>query len=224
MAGRANLQLVERTQQSAGVPESSTLLSMTLTPAADIAFLRSIYETERQADFDCAAYAAFTGAAYIDFSDQDWSTYFKCFSQCSNNATNTYHLWVLSFSFCVSVSVLHMCLLYIFSLLWPHFGFDMLFVLSALLFALREAFKLQPVKGRLISTRSYSSIFHSLFFYHRLLLFRESRQKRFSCSSTLEPRSRPCAVGRLGTIERRRRVTVLVKPWNRYRESFLDPK
>ena len=46
------------------------------TPAADIAFLRSIYETERQADFDHAnpaAYAAFTfaGAAYIDFSDRD---------------------------------------------------------------------------------------------------------------------------------------------------------
>jgi hypothetical protein len=44
------------------------------TPTAAIAFLRSIYETERQADFDCAnpsAYAAFTGAAYIDFSDQD---------------------------------------------------------------------------------------------------------------------------------------------------------
>ena len=39
-----------------------------------------------------------------------------------------------------------MCLLYIFSLLWPHFDFDMLFFLSALLFALREAFKLQPVK------------------------------------------------------------------------------
>jgi len=42
----------------------------------DIAFLRSVYETERQADFDRvspAAYAAFTfaGAAYIDFSDQD---------------------------------------------------------------------------------------------------------------------------------------------------------
>jgi hypothetical protein len=50
-----------------------------------------------------------------------------------------------------------MCLLYIFSLLWPHFGFDMLFVLSVLLFALREAFKLQPVKGRLLS--AYSFIF-----------------------------------------------------------------
>jgi hypothetical protein len=46
------------------------------TSAADIAFLRSVYETERQADFERAnpaAYAAFksTGAAYIDFSDQD---------------------------------------------------------------------------------------------------------------------------------------------------------
>jgi len=44
------------------------------TPAVDIAFLRPIYETERQADVDRAnpvAYAAFTGAAYIDFSDQD---------------------------------------------------------------------------------------------------------------------------------------------------------
>jgi hypothetical protein len=39
-----------------------------------------------------------------------------------------------------------MCLLYIFSFLWPHFGFDMLFVLSVLLFALREAFKLKSVK------------------------------------------------------------------------------
>jgi hypothetical protein len=42
------------------------------TPAADIAFLRSIYETERQADFDRAnpaAYAAFTGTTYHDFSD-----------------------------------------------------------------------------------------------------------------------------------------------------------
>ena len=42
------------------------------TSAADIAFLRSIFETERQADFaNPAAYAAFTGATYIDFSDQD---------------------------------------------------------------------------------------------------------------------------------------------------------
>ena len=44
------------------------------TSAEDIAFLRSIFETERQADFDRAnpaAYAAFTGATYIDFSDQD---------------------------------------------------------------------------------------------------------------------------------------------------------
>jgi len=39
------------------------------TPAADIVFLRSIYEFERQADFDRVNPAA--GAAYIDFSDQD---------------------------------------------------------------------------------------------------------------------------------------------------------
>ena len=42
------------------------------TPATDIAFLRSIYETERQADFDRAnpvAFAAYTGTAYHDFSD-----------------------------------------------------------------------------------------------------------------------------------------------------------
>ena len=44
------------------------------TSAEDIAFLRSIFETERQADFDRAnpdAYAAFTGAAYMDYSDTD---------------------------------------------------------------------------------------------------------------------------------------------------------
>ena len=44
------------------------------TPAEDIKFIRSIFETERQADFDRAnpdAYAAFTGTAYMDYSDQD---------------------------------------------------------------------------------------------------------------------------------------------------------
>ena len=50
------------------------------TSATDIAFLRSVYETERQADFDRAdfdhanpaAYATFkfTGAASMDYSDQ----------------------------------------------------------------------------------------------------------------------------------------------------------
>ena len=42
------------------------------TPAEDIAFLRGVYETERQADFDRAnpvAYAARTGTPYHDFSD-----------------------------------------------------------------------------------------------------------------------------------------------------------
>ncbi len=50
------------------------------TPATDIAFLRSIYEshnnneTESQADFDRAnpvAYAAYMGTAHDDFSDTD---------------------------------------------------------------------------------------------------------------------------------------------------------
>ena len=44
------------------------------TPAADIAFLRGVYETERQTDFDRAnpvAYAARTGTPYRDLSDED---------------------------------------------------------------------------------------------------------------------------------------------------------
>jgi hypothetical protein len=44
------------------------------TPAEDIAFLRRVYETERQADFDRAnpvAYAARTGTPYHDFSEED---------------------------------------------------------------------------------------------------------------------------------------------------------
>jgi len=44
------------------------------TPATDIAFLRGVFETERQADFDRAnpvAYAARTGAPYHDFDDED---------------------------------------------------------------------------------------------------------------------------------------------------------
>jgi len=44
------------------------------TPVVDIAFLRGVYETDRQADFDHAnpvAYTARTGAPYHDFSDED---------------------------------------------------------------------------------------------------------------------------------------------------------
>ena len=44
------------------------------TPAADIAFLRGVYETERQTDIDRAdpvAYAAATGTPYHDFSEED---------------------------------------------------------------------------------------------------------------------------------------------------------
>jgi len=61
-----------------------------------------------------------------------------------------------------------MYLHYIFSyfayfLILASFWFAILFVLSVLLFALREAFKLQPVKGG-CSTRSYSSISHIFIF------------------------------------------------------------
>jgi hypothetical protein len=44
------------------------------TPAVDIAFPRSIYETERQDDFDRAnpvAYAAYTGSPYQDDEELD---------------------------------------------------------------------------------------------------------------------------------------------------------
>jgi hypothetical protein len=44
------------------------------TPAVDIAFLRGVFEAERQADVDRAdpvAYAAATGTPYHDFSDED---------------------------------------------------------------------------------------------------------------------------------------------------------
>ncbi len=44
------------------------------TPANDIAFLRGVYETERQTDFDRAnpvAYAARTGTPYRDLDDED---------------------------------------------------------------------------------------------------------------------------------------------------------
>ena len=124
-----------------------------------------------------------------------------------------------------------MCLLYIFSLLWPHFGFDMLFVLSALLFALREAFKLQPVKRE---TALYSFIFvHIPYFYFSItgyFYFRRVVRNDSFVRRLRRQRSRPCAVGRLGTIERRRTVTAFVKPllespfwaWNPERDTSFS--
>ena len=69
-------------------------------------------------------------------------------------------------------------------LFWPHVRFGMLCVLSVLLlFALREAFKLEPVKREAVLLVPIRPFFHFsyffLFFAHRLLLFLESRQKRF---------------------------------------------
>ena len=66
--------------------------------------------------------------------------------------------------FCVSVSVLHMYLLYIFSLLWPHFGFDMLFVFIRTAIRAAGGFQARACQKGGCSTRSYSSIFHRFYF------------------------------------------------------------
>jgi hypothetical protein len=68
-------------------------------------------------------------------------------------------------------TTLHICLLCLFFFFWTHFGFDTLFGLFVLLFALQEAFKLQPVRREaalLVHVRPY---FIFSFFAHRLLLF-----------------------------------------------------
>ncbi len=112
----------------------------------------------------------------------------------------------------MSLSLFYICAYPIFSLLWPYFGFDMLFVLSALLFALREAFKLKSVKRE---AALYSFIFVHIpyffsitgHFYFRRVVRDDSLVRRLR-----RQRSRPCALGRLGTIESRQRVTVFVKP------------
>jgi hypothetical protein len=88
----------------------------------------------------------------------------------------------------------------------------MLFVLSALLFTLREASSYRLSKGGcslLVHIRPYSIFLFSItgYFYFRRVVRNDSLVRRLR-----RQRSRPCAVGRLGTIERRRRVTVLVKP------------
>jgi hypothetical protein len=69
-----------------------------------------------------------------------------------------------------------MSLLYIFSysayfLTLSSFNFDTLCVLSVLLFALREAFKLYPVKREAAIFVHIRPYFIFLFFAHRVLLF-----------------------------------------------------
>ena len=88
---------------------------------------------------------------------------------------------------------LGLCVIYIFFtfilpifFFWPHFNFDTLFGLFVLLLRLREAFKLEPVKSEAALRVHIRSYFMYLFVAHRLLLIQESRQKRFSCSSTQE--------------------------------------
>ena len=76
---------------------------------------------------------------------------------------------ILILSFCVCVFTL--CIF----LFWPHVRFGMLCVLSVLLlFALREAFKLEPVKREaalLVHIRPYFICIYIYIFAHRLLLF-----------------------------------------------------
>ena len=83
-------------------------------------------------------------------------------------------------------------------LFWPHVRFGMLCVLSVLLlFALREAFKLEPVKREaalLVHIRPYFIYFYfSLtgYFYFRRVVRNDSLVCRLRSQ-----RSRPCAVGR----------------------------
>jgi hypothetical protein len=97
---------------------------------------------------------------------------------------------------CLCIYSTYFLTLHIF-LLWPHFGFDVLFVLYVLLFALREAFKLKPVKREaalLVHIRPYFIYFYfSLtgYFYFRRVVRNDSLVRRLR-----RQRSRPCAVGR----------------------------
>ena len=90
-----------------------------------------------------------------------------------HNATNTSHV-ILILSFCVYVSSTYFLILPIFFFwphfnfntiffFWPHFNFNTLFGLFVLLFTLREAFKLEPVKREaalLVHIRPYFIYFY----------------------------------------------------------------
>jgi hypothetical protein len=106
-----------------------------------------------------------------------------------------------------------MCLFYIFSLLWPHFGFDMLFCFIRTAIHAAGGFQATVCQkggySLLVHIRPYSIFYFSItgYFYFRRVVRNDSlvRRLRRQCS-------RPCVVGRLGTIEHRRTVTVFVKP------------
>jgi len=101
-----------------------------------------------------------------------------------------------------------MCLLYIFSFLWTHFGFDMLFVLSVLQYCYSRCGRLSSYslsKGRLLS---------SFIFVHISYIFIFRSQATFILEESSETillfvDSGGSEVGRwtLGTIERRCGVT-----------------
>ena len=104
---------------------------------------------------------------------------------------------ILSFCVCVFTLCLFSLCLFSYSGLMFVFGFDMLSVLPVLLFALREAFKLEPVKREaalLVHIRPYLIYFYfSLtgYFYFRRVVRNDSLVRQLR-----RQRSRPCAVGR----------------------------
>jgi len=122
---------------------------------------------------------------------------------------------ILILSFCVYVSTLHIFLLCLFS-----YSGLILVLTSFLLYpylstAIRAAGGFQATACQ-SKAALYSFIFVHIpyfyfsitgYFYFRRVVRNDSLVRRLG-----RQRSRPCAVGRLGTIERRRRVTVLVKP------------
>jgi hypothetical protein len=112
---------------------------------------------------------------------------------------------ILILSFCVYVSTLHVFLLCLFS-----YSGLILVLTSFLLYpylstAIRAAGGFQATACQVHIPYFYFSI--TGYFYFRRVVRNDSLVRRLR-----RQRSRPCAVGRLGTIERRRRVTVLVNP------------
>ena len=143
-----------------------------------------------------SSYAAFTGAAYMDYSDQDWSIYFDGF----RNAQITLRILIICASypfllclcFC-STYVLTLHILFTLTSFW--FWHAFCFIRTAIRAA--GGFQARACQKGGCSTRSYSSIFHRFYFsltgyfYFRRVVRNDSLVRRLR-----RQRSRPCAVGR----------------------------
>ena len=97
-------------------------------------------------------------------------------------------------------------------LLWPHFGFYMLFDLSVLSFALRELSNYSLSKGRLLYSFIFVHISYIFIFRSQAIFISEESSETillFVDSGGSEVGHVPLDVsGTLGPIERRCRVTV----------------